>query len=614
MSARTSARWTVPPADLGDRPARAWPLAIPSPAGPGEGGATRARGLCRRSPGAEATTPSPSRASASSPPLEAAGVDAASALSCAASVDGLDPILVEPLAALSPLEATQQEAAPELSTAIARTAALLRPTVNSRAALGARADLESGSRPSPSLARALAQASAEGGVPDRLITHAARAVLRSSGALLAPPPLCPLRPLAGWASVGTAPAVAPAALVAVPSPWAAAAAEAASSAALGASLAADSGFDSRASAHGAVAPSDSAALAAEPAILECASTLRADARPLDASAESSARVYSSPDLLDCRISPRSEDLGVPAACGEQVDLLAPASGRVAVSGASSARAGAYLVQAPAGRSRTSVSASPVEHELPPEGRSTVRTAQRLYPLPPEELRGSSVARTTSTLTVRTDTYAARNPLLYNACVAGVGSASTVKLHGLKLYRAVARAVSVAQAVDRVVPVDPLLSTASGRTTAPCAAHDERSLAMFRVAYAAASEGEYDVERLAARVARDYLELAVAPVRALLEELRARVVDAPGIARLAAPAAPAAARSSQAQAKLEAKRAERKNKKILARTQAPQKLIGRRYVVGNARVTVTGYDARTGRWECTTEDGDVVSYSLQELSG
>jgi hypothetical protein len=32
------------------------------------------------------------------------------------------------------------------------------------------------------------------------------------------------------------------------------------------------------------------------------------------------------------------------------------------------------------------------------------------------------------------------------------------------------------------------------------------------------------------------------------------------------------------------------------------------------VTVTGYDARTGRWECTTDDGDVVSYSLQELSG
>jgi hypothetical protein len=194
------------------------------------------------------------------------------------------------------------------------------------------------------------------------------------------------------------------------------------------------------------------------------------------------------------------------------------------------------------------------------------------------------------------------------------------MRGLKLYRAVARAAAVAQVVDRTVPADPALAT-EGRTTTPAhASQRERAWAMFTIARRLAGGSgpatAYDIERLAARIAREYLEHSIAPARALLEELRARSVDAPGIERLAAPATLPVPRpkSREIEARLEAKRSERKKKKVQARLQAPHKLIGRRYVVGSARVTVIGYDATAARWECVTEDGESVTCSLQELTG
>ena len=292
---------------------------------------------------------------------------------------------------------------------------------------------------------------------------------------------------------------------------------------------------------------------------------------------------------------------------------------VAVGGSARIEPTAYVVQAPSGRSRTRSCSSITTDDPVPTLRSSALPTSRAHLLPPNEPRGHLVARALSRCSLRLDAYAAKNPLLYNACIVSVGSATTVKLHGLKLYRAVSRAAAVAQAVDRIVPVDPLLTTARGSTTPPSeatsAAHHDRSWAMFKVAYAAAGEtAVYDIERLAARVARDYLEQTVAPMRALLDELRARAVNLPGIERLVAPAPPPRAKSAAVQAQADAKRADRKKRRNQTRTQAPHKLIGRRYVVGSARVTVTGYDPQSGRFECTTEDGDVVSYSLAELSG
>ena len=319
-----------------------------------------------------------------------------------------------------------------------------------------------------------------------------------------------------------------------------------------------------------------------------------------------------PATVDSRAGlDRAAEGALPAA------LPARSAARVAVTGSALGLPAAYLVQPLAGRSRSDLRSAVAPDDPTRALRSTAPARSRGYLHAPNVPRGSATARTPSSASLRLDTYAARTPLLYNACLAGVASASTARItHPIKLYRAVARAVSVAQAVDRIVPVDPLLSV-HGRTTAPSvatdSAHRERTWAMFLAAHRAAAEGEYDVERLAARVARDYLEQSIAPARALLEELRARAVDEPAIGRLIAPPI-APVRTPTAQAQLDKKRAERKRKKTLDRTQAPYKLIGRRYVVGSARVTVTGYDARSGRWECTTEDGDVVSYSLSELSG
>ena len=300
-------------------------------------------------------------------------------------------------------------------------------------------------------------------------------------------------------------------------------------------------------------------------------------------------------------------------------LPAPTTIRVAVAAASTARPLACVTQAPSGRSRSryqsTVTADTPEVSL----RSSAPPFSRAHLLPPGEPRGRLIARPHSRASLRIDAYAAKNPLLYNACIAGVASATTARLTGLKLYRAVSRAAAVAQAVDRVVPVDPLLTTARGHTTLPSeattAAHHDRSWAMFRTAYAASGgPAAYDVERLAARVARDYIEEATAPARKLLEELRARSVDAPGIERAVARLPSTPARSSAAQALHDDRRDKRRKSKNQARMQAPQKLVGRRYVVGSARVTVTGYDPRTGRFQCTTDDGDAVSYTLAELSG
>ena len=303
---------------------------------------------------------------------------------------------------------------------------------------------------------------------------------------------------------------------------------------------------------------------------------------------------------------------------EAVTVEAPADARTRPEAQAAVPAATSVVQAPAGASAAPPRSAVDVDEPPPQAVTAEVAPTRGWPLPRDEARGSTVARPRSRASLRVDLYAARTPLLYNACLAAVASSTTARLHGLKLYRAVARAAAVAQVVDQTLPPDPLL-TSSGRTTAPSAAHPERAGAMFAIAYRLASEGgpagAYDVERLAARVAREYLEQSVAPVRALLEQLRARGVDAPGIARAADRAAPARSPSTLPAPTTQAAKSERRKKaKQVARLAAPHKLVGRRYVVGSARITVTGYDQGSGRWECTTEDGDVVLCTLQDLNG